>query len=117
MIKDRFNINTVGFHIAENHKRMLMYAAQSNLPDYEGNFNYLIEDWRKQFRNNGFSLVKNVGRDELYIIPCSSTKVIDTELQIDSDSSAKSIAKSFTSFLSVKRTSRILLNRFINVVA
>jgi hypothetical protein len=117
MIKDRFNINTVGFHIAENHKRMLMYAAQSNLPDYEGNFNYLIEDWRKQFRNNGFSLVKNAGRDELYIIPCSSTKVIDTELQIDSDSSAKSIAKSFTSFLSVKRTSRILLNRFINVVA
>jgi hypothetical protein len=117
MIKDRYNIRTVGFHIVDNNRRALHWAASSNLPMYEGNTSLMIDDWKKQFRDNGFALVNNAGRDELYMIPSSSTKIEEKTLEVSSDSTARSIAKSFGNYMSNKRTSRILLNRFISVVA
>ena len=117
MIKDRYNIRTVGFHIVDNDRRALHWAASSNLPMYEGNMSLMVDDWKKQFRDNGFALVNNAGRDELYMIPSSSTKIVEKTLEVSSDSTARSIAKSFGNYMSNKRTSRILLNRFISVVA
>lgn len=117
MIKDRYAINTVGFHIVENDRRALHWALCSNLPNYEGSTSLLIDTWKKQFRNDGFALVHNSGRDELYMIPSSSTRIVEKKLEVTNDSTARSIAKSFGEFMNTKRTSRILLNRFINVVA
>lgn len=117
MIKDRYNIKTVGFHIVDNDKRSLHWAGMSNLPNYEGNMGLLIDQWKKQFRDHGFALLQNSGRDELYMIPSSSTKIVEKKLEVTNDSTARAIAKSFGNFISVKRTSRVLLNRFINVVA
>ena len=117
MIKDRYNIRTVGFHIVENDRRSLHWAGASNLPEYEGNMGFLIDQWKKEFRDNGFALLRNSGRDELYMIPSSSTKIIEKVLEVTSESTARSIAKSFGNFVSTKRTSRVLLNRFINVFA
>jgi hypothetical protein len=117
MIKDRYQIKTIGFHIVENDRRSLGWAINANLPDFQSNFGSLIDSWKKQFRDNGFALVNNSGRDELYMIPCSSTKIVETSLEVNNDSTARSIAKSFGNYMNTKRTSRILLNRFINVVA
>jgi hypothetical protein len=77
----------------------------------------VVETWRKDFRAQGFASVKNTGRDELFIIPNSSTKIDEGELQINSESNAKVIAKNFSKFLNVKKTSRVLLNRFVALVA
>lgn len=117
MIKDRYNIRTVGFHIVENDRRSLYWAGSSNLPEYEGNMGLLVDQWKKEFRDNGFALLHNSGRDELYMVPSSSTKIIEKVLEVTSESTARSIAKSFGNFVSTKRTSRVLLNRFINVFA
>ena len=86
------------------------------LPIY-GNSYMLIENWRKEFRANNFASIKNTGRDELFIIPQSSTKIVEGDLDIDADANAKSIAKNFGKYLNVKKTSRILLNRFVTLVA
>lgn len=117
MIKDRYNISSVGFHICENRRRELSGALHANLPGFRGDGFAVIKTWRKDFRANGFASVKNTGRDDLFIIPNSSTKIDEGDLKIDSDANAKVIAKNFGKFLNVKKTSRVLLNRFVALVA
>ena len=117
MIKDRYNVAMVGFHIFQNRGRDLRGVAQSNLPDYRGDMYALVEIWKKEFRANGFASVKNTGRDELFLIPQSSTKIQEGEMDVKADANAKAIAKNFGKFLNVKKTSRVLLNRFVGLVA
>jgi hypothetical protein len=117
MIKDRYDISVVGFHICENRKGELTSFLHASLPNYAGDRYSLIESWRKEFKTQGFASIKNTGRDELFLIPQSSTKIDDGELEIDSEANARSIAKNFGKYLNVKKTSRILLNRFITLVA
>ena len=117
MIKDRYNISMVGFHICQNRGRDLRSIANANLPDYTGDIYSLIETWKKEFRSNGFASVKNTGRDELFLIPQSSTKIQEGELDVNANANAKAIARNFGKFLNVKKTSRVLLNRFVGLVA
>ena len=117
MIKDRYNLSLVGFHICQNRGRDLRDILNSNLPNYQGDHNLLIENWKKEFRNAGFASVKNTGRDELFLIPQSSTKIQEGSLDVKAAANAKSIAKDFSKFLNVKKTSRVLLNRFVSLVA
>jgi hypothetical protein len=95
----------------------LRSVAESNLPDYRGDLYALVETWKKEFRANGFASVKNTGRDELFLIPQSSTKIQEGEMDVKADANAKAIAKNFSKFLNVKKTSRVLLNRFVGLVA
>jgi hypothetical protein len=117
MIKDRHNVNTVGFYICRNHRRDLQSVIGANLPGYTGSSEVLIENWRKQFRDHSFATVKNTGRDELFLIPQSSTKIEEGDLDVKSDAKAAAIARNFSKYLNVKKTSRVLLNRFVTLVA
>ena len=117
MIKDRYNVSIVGFHICRNHKRDLYSVINANIPNYQGDIYALIEKWRKDFRTDNFASIKNTGRDELFVIPQSATKIEEGELNVDADANAKAIAKNFSKYLNVKKTSRILLNRFVTLVA
>ena len=117
MIKDRYNVSTVGFYICANHKGALRSAIHANIPDYNGDAYNLIDSWRKDFRENAFASVKNTGRDELFIIPQNSTKINEGELEVKADAKAAGIARSFSKYLNTKKTSRVLLNRFVALVA
>lgn len=117
MIKDRYNVAVVGFHICQNRGRDLRGVLHANLPSFKGDDTNVIEAWKKDFRVNGFASVKNTGRDELFLIPQESTKIIEGDLEVDSSANAKVIAKNFSKFLNVKKTSRVLLNRFVALVA
>jgi hypothetical protein len=117
MIKDRYSLALVGFHICENRRRDLSNVLHSNLPSFKGDSSFTIESWRKDFRVQGFASVKNTGRDDLFIIPQSSTKIEEGELDVKQDANAKAIARNFGKYLNVKKTSRVLLNRFVQLVA
>jgi hypothetical protein len=117
MIKDRHNITLVGFYICRNARGDLQQALHANLPSYNGNVYSQIESWRKDFRNQGFASIKNTGRDDLFLIPKSSTKIVEGEMDIKADANAKVIARDFSKFLNVKKTSRVLLNQFVEYVA
>ena len=117
MIKDRHNLSLIGFHICANRGRDLRQVLGSNLPNYKGDVYSLIEKWKKDFRTDGFASVLNTGRDELFLIPQSSTKIEEGELDVNADNNAKVIAKNFGKFLNIKKTSRVLLNRFVTLVA
>jgi hypothetical protein len=110
-------VSLVGFHICANRGRDLRNVLHANLPNYHGDATTLIETWKKDFRIAGFASVKNTGRDELFLIPQSSTKIEEGELDVKADANAKVIAKNFGKYLNVKKTSRVLLNRFVGLVA
>ena len=117
MIKDRHNIMVVGFYICRNARRDLHSALNSNLPAFNGDVYCQIESWRKDFRHQGFASIKNTGRDDLFLIPQTATKIVESDLDVKADANAKVIAKEFGKFLNVKKTSRVLLNRFVGYVA
>lgn len=117
MIKDRYNVSLVGFYICVNRRSLLSSALHANLPDFNGDTSLVIDAWRKDFKLQGFASLKNTGRDDLFIIPQSSTKIEDGELEVKNDAHASSIAKNFGKYLNVKKTSRVLLNRFVALVA
>jgi len=117
MIKDRHDITIVGFYICRNARRDLHSALNSNLPAFNGSADLQIESWRKDFRNQGFASIKNTGRDDLFLIPQTSTKIVEGELDVKADANAKVIARDFSKFLNVKKTSRVLLNQFVGYVA
>jgi hypothetical protein len=117
MIKDRHDIMVVGFYICRNARRDLHSALNSNLPNYAGDVYSQIESWRKDFRQQGFASIKNTGRDDLFLIPQTSTKIVEGDLDVKADANAKVIARDFGKFLNVKKTSRVLLNRFVGYVA
>jgi len=117
MIKDRHNIMVVGFFICRNARRDLHSALNANLPSFNGDVYSQIESWRKDFRHQGFASIKNTGRDDLFLIPQTATKIVESDLDVKADANAKVIAKEFGKFLNVKKTSRVLLNRFVGYVA
>ena len=117
MIKDRHNIMVVGFYICRNARRDLESTLKSNLPNFNGDVWNQIESWRRSFRDQGFASIKNTGRDDLFLIPQTATKIVEGDLDVKADANAKTIAKDFGKFLNVKKTSRVLLNRFVGYVA
>jgi hypothetical protein len=117
MIKSRYDINVVGFYICRNMRRDLESAVHSNLPGFNGNAYAMVDIMRRDFRDKGFSSIKNTGRDELFIVPQNKLIVEEGELVVDEKQNARQIAKNFGKMLSGRKTSRVLLNQFIGYVA
>lgn len=117
MIKERYGVRTIGFYICSNRRRTLECALKDNLYDYKGNSNLVIDEMRKAFKDQGFYSMKGTGRDDLFIVPNESTKIDESELKVESDMSSRRLATSLGKYLNTKKTSRILLSRFISYVA
>jgi len=118
MIKDRHNITTVGFYITKATYRNLHGALVAHYGYGQHVSTFAIEDLKRDMRRNGFASLKDTGRDELFIVADSKAKISeDSELTIGKKESAARIARELTKMLSNKKTSRILLNQFIGLVA
>jgi len=117
MIKDRYGVNSVGFFICSNSRRVLHQAITANLPAFNGDTYNMIEKMRREFRDNGFASLKNSGRDDLFIVPINKLAIEQDEMKVKEDQSAKQIARNFSKVMGGRRTSRVLLNKFIDYVA
>lgn len=114
IIRDRYECNVIGFHVVKTNPRHLhgvlsTYGVNSGDSDV-----YTV---RRDLTKEQFAAVKVAGHDEMFLLR-SNMKVDDTQLVADmKDMSAAAIARNFTKHMSGKKTSRVLLNRFIGVVA
>jgi hypothetical protein len=118
IIKDRYNIKTVGFHVVSNSRRDIGCFIRDNLPKENATSEYwMTEQIRKDIRQNDYCVVQNTGRDEMYLLPASKQKIEEGDLKIDSTANAKSIAKQFSKYLGVKKSSRVVLSRFVGLIA
>ena len=114
MIKDRTGAMIVGFFICENKIKCIESAYRSH---YNNKVVTSVESIRAEFKEKGFASMRNTGRDELFLIPESSTRIIEGTFDVDSDMTASSISKKFGKMLNTKKHSRVLLDRFIAMVA
>lgn len=118
ILKDRYPIKTVGFHVATNSRRSIENFLVHNVQEETVQNRYLmVEQLRKDIRQNDYALVKNTGRDEMYLLPASKQKIEEGELVIKSNDNAKNIAKQFGKYLGVKTSSRVVLGRFVQLIA
>jgi hypothetical protein len=116
MMKDRFDVKTVGFYICRNVRRELASAIENNLAGVKST-DQMIESIRRDFRDSGFASIKNTGRDDLFIVPQNRLSVDDGEMVVDEKQNARQIARMFTKQMSGRKTSRVLLNQFIGYIA
>jgi hypothetical protein len=115
MIKERFDVTLLGFYICPNRRNYLQNVHHDHFgtrPQYNQ-----VELMKSKFKEQGFYSLLDTGRDELFVIPDTSTKIIDAELDVDSSISAAQIARKFSKQLNTKKHSRILLDKFIGYVA
>ena len=117
MIKDRYDIRTIGFYICSNRRSALVCALKDNVYDYKGSTDVAIEEMRKAFRQDGFYSLRGTGRDDLFIVPADKTQIDEGELTVSSDMSSRKLASTLGKYLNTKKTSRVLLSRFIGYVA
>jgi len=119
IIKDRYDATTIGFYIGRNSRRDLTWFVRNNITSAQGGVNdcITVDSMQKEIRKNDFALLTNCGRDELYVIPSSKLAIKDEELEVSDAMNSKQIAKAFNKYLNVQKTNRILLNRFIGLVA
>jgi hypothetical protein len=119
IIKHRYNVATIGFHVIRNSRRDMETFIRYNIPTCTNGHEQwkLVESFKKQFREKDFALVAETGRDELYLLPATKLVTDEGELKVDTKMNSKQIARQFTKFLDVKKTSRLLLNRFVALVA
>ena len=118
IIKDRYNIKTVGFHIVANSRRDICSFIRSNVAGVTGSQEFwMMEQIRKDIRQNDYALIQNTGRDELYLLAASKQKIEEGSLQIKEAMNAKAIAREFGKYLGVKKSSRVVLSRFVGLVA
>jgi len=118
MIQDRHDAAVVGYHVVGKGRRELMWTVQRYL---DGITNIEQADMaikiRKGFNEDMFYPVTMAGHTELFLLP-NNMKVDDTELdEAMGNLSSGQIAKKFGKYLGAKKTSRILLNRFVAAVA
>jgi hypothetical protein len=118
IIKDRYNIKTVGFHILSNSRRDVGSFIRSNLPQLPITVEYnMVEQLRKDIRQNDFALITNAGRDEMYLLPASKQRIEEGELEVSTAMNSKQIAREFGKYLNVKKSSRVVLSRFVTLIA
>lgn len=115
LIKNRYKCKMIGFHIVEHGIRSVLKTHYSDINSY----NYDVETNRikSEFRSKGYSSLVNTGRDDLMLLPQSKMRIDNSELNVDGDNNARVIAAKFGKFIKTKRTTRVVLDRFIQHIA
>jgi hypothetical protein len=118
VIKHRYDASVIGFHVIRNSRRDMSNFIRYNMEQMSGAQEFVLtETWKKEMRSKDFVVLTNTAHDELYLLPTTKTGIDDGELKVDENMNSRQIAKQFERFLDVKKTSRVLLNRFVAQVA
>jgi len=118
MIQDRYDASVVGYHVVGKGRRELMYTiGRYGIATNSYQENDLAIKIRKGFNDEMFFPITMTGHTEMFLLP-NSIKVDETELDEGmANLTSNQIAKKFGKYLGAKKTSRILLNRFVAAVA
>lgn len=115
IIRERYDITVLGFFVTKTRHSNLSHVYYDHFGKYADSTQ--VEEMRKSFREHGFFSLKGTGRDDLFVIPDTRTKIIDEDLDVDGEASAAQIARKFGKMFTTKKTSRVLLDKFISYVA
>lgn len=120
IIKDRYDVTTLGFYLTNATWNELRHAVYNNVPNIknQSELDRKAAEVKTQIKSDGYASVKGTGRDDLFIVPMASTRVQNQDLsKIDGTGSAAAISNQFSKIMSKSKTSRLLLSRFIDYIA
>jgi len=111
LFKYRTNCNIVGFYILSPNefKNYINNQLASKGID--------TQDIRANFSKNHCAVIKNDGFDEYYLLRSKRGDSDEPELIVKENASAKVLATAFAKYNTKRNTHRIVLNRFINIIA
>lgn len=121
MIKDKYNVTTIGFYLS---KRVNKHSFEQFVPSviykngqYQG-VNPNFEKYRKQFLKDKVIEISKQGYDSYYVVNAKDMAVENFTLgNIDANESTSNIKKMFTKSMRNRIYSRVLLNKFIEKIA
>lgn len=117
LLKDRYNLRSVGFYVTSNSvrsfERFLKYNCSMNRNTYA-----VAVGIQEKVRRDKAAVLKIVpGRDEMYIVS-STNKIQDEDLDdVKQDMTASQISKQLGKMFNSRKSSRVVLNSFIGQVA
>lgn len=109
LLKNRTHSNVIGFYVIGGR-----------------DFNRKVYQWfpknhdslKEEFRRTKFMILENTGYDEYYILKSSSLDTDeDSTFEVKEGATFRGIASAFTKYNSGKHNSRVVLNRFIKLIA
>ena len=109
LLKNRTKSNVIGFYVISGR-----------------DFNRKVYHWftknqemlKEEFRRSKFMILENTGYDEYYILKSSSLDTDeDSTFEVKEGATFRGIASAFTKYNSGKHNSRVVLNRFIGLIA
>lgn len=109
LLKQRCECNIIGFFIGSTRNMSGMFANFAK-DDLEA------ERWKTTFKSKGYLVVENGGYDEYYLIRAQSMELDDAELEVKTDTT-RGFVSAFHKYVGNKVSSRIILNRFIGLIA
>lgn len=115
-IKERYECNVIGYFITPNRRNEISRFLSVTYK----NCNFIkMEDYIKsELKKNDICCLTDVpGRDMVFILPVTKLKINNDGFEINSGANAKKIAATFCKHLNKKKTSRIFLNKLIEIIA
>ena len=111
-MKNKHKASSIGFYVVNKigDLKSAIYKYMGRDTDSTDVSKYL-----KESRTNGFLTATKCGYDEYYILDMRNQGSED-ELEVSDDMTNAKIAKQFAKFQSKKKTSRQLLNKFVDLV-
>jgi hypothetical protein len=117
IIKDRHDVNMVGFFVIPSTKRRPIYRFLMQNSNIGPNTAYALADTLSiKLRKERAAVLKNfASRDELYII-VGSNKIEQHEIHANDTMNASQLSKELSKTMNAKKHSRVVLDRFLNLV-
>jgi hypothetical protein len=113
MIRDRYDVTSIGFHIAPNKRREIFYTIR-NMKSFcsEEEIQRVIVE----LNSKGFYSFAIRGRDKFFLIRESAHNNDVGIKDINSDTSASSIAKKLSKAFGDRKKSNVVLDRFMDYI-
>ena len=115
-IKDINNASSIGFFLCDGRydigHAIRSYVFRKN----DGRFtnSYEVSKAKRQMKKEGFITATDCGFDDYYILDMRTQSAQDDDLEVDSEMTNAKIAKTFAKFQSSKKTSRQMMNKFVD---
>jgi len=121
IIKDRYNTNNIGFYVMSSSIRAANVFIRNNMSSIctDGNSTYaMMDNITSSLRKQKYCILNNVsGRDEYYLLN-SKAKIEDSNLDsVNTSMSSSQMSKVLGKVFNTRKTSRVVLNKFIGMVA
>ena len=117
LLKARTNCNVVGFYIMET--RNFSYNAHHFWPELHEKKDYhKIENLKKEFRADKYKIITSEGYDEYYLLKAEGLDMEDdADFEVKENATTRGFVSAFSKFNNNRKANRVVLNRFIGMIA